>query len=934
MTLPVYESIAPPSHIATFALDAGPFVAGELAVHSFRGTEGISQLFSFEVVCRVDVDPALLEAAVLGEAATLRLAGVAGALPRVVRGIVSSVRFEGFVRTMEGGERRAYTLRVVPRLWLLKRRRCSRIFQNASVTEILAQVASGHGVRLELELVRRYPRRSYCVQHQESDYRFFSRLLAEEGLFFYFEPPASLLAERDGAAPPSGAVDAASLTEAVVICDSPASYPPIAATSLGGSPAVPFRAGSRSVASEESVLSFDEARAVRPKAVHLRDYDFRRPALALDVRARAASSTLDLAATPPTGLTLTSAVVAPIDPLAAERYEHHGEYEEPEVLKQLAETRLEQGRAGARVASGKSNCRRFVAGCRFILEDHAQPELNKEYAIVQVTHTGRITEGMDGARGRAQQVYENEFRCVPSSVSFRPKAPRRRLQQVLESAVVVGPPGEEIHTDEYGRVKVQFHWDRDGQRNENSSCWIRVLQTWAGASWGFQFIPRIGMEVLVSFLGGDEDRPFVIGAAYNATHPTPFPLPGSKTRSGIRTQSTPQGDGYNEIAFEDAKGSEVLAVQAERDLYAKIKNDHTTTVGGDQRLVVEKTQSVRVVGQREDHVEASESRAVDGARTTTIGGDDVRTIGGRNTTLVDGAMRTSVRNLNLHSRGDHVTMVDGFCSTSVGTPQNETALAYAVQGTESHDVTKSITLRSDTQIVFECGSSSLIIGPDSIAVHTKTVVVNGSDSVTLFGNGPALRLSDQIDATADTINAFTQGGVVELDKNGARLQGPQVDICTEPDGPPSITDSQASPSTKKFKWTFLDEDRAPLANKTYRLLTQGLKLQAVTDGNGKIDLDVPLEATSADVMLWCDDFPTGRTLRYAISLAPIPSSSSVGGAQARLRNLGYYFGREGDTLTPELAAALQSFQCHAGLPPTGQLDGATIAKLDDVHPSA
>jgi type VI secretion system secreted protein VgrG len=300
------------------------------------------------------------------------------------------------------------------------------------------------------------------------------------------------------------------------------------------------------------------------------------------------------------------------DASALRTYDHDRILEPTTVTQRVADQRLEELRADATTSRGASSARRLCPGFLFEVSDHTNTAHNGSFAVVEVRHDGgdpNATNLKSSARTRAEEpqlhgsfVYENTFRCIPASVPARPRRPKRRLLQVTETAVVVGPPGEEIHTDEHGRIKIQFHWDLEGKLDDKSSCWVRVMQPWAGTSWGSQFIPRVGMEVVVSFTGGDPDRPIVTGTVYNGAAPMPFKLPQDKTRSGLRTRSTPGGAGYNELSFEDAAGHEQIYLHAERDFDEVVEHDHTRTVYGhevvkvkESRLLDVKNDNVRVV---------------------------------------------------------------------------------------------------------------------------------------------------------------------------------------------------------------------------------------------------------------------------------------------------------------------------------------------------
>jgi len=592
-----------------FILTAGPFAAGRLRVLSFRGREAVSRPFRFDILIAIDdAEHHDFEPELLAQAGALTMHVPGGEL-REVHGIVAAVEARD---AFEQG-RLVYRVRLVPRLWLLGKRKTSRIFQNKTVPEIVTAVLEAARIPHRWALVEKYAARTYCVQYQESDLAFVTRLLAEEGIFYVFEHGAE---------------------ETVVFHDSAHLYAPIA-----GEPELAYRfeeGADGLVPKEHHVGRFALRRAVKHGAVLQREYDFRRPLLELRGEAKPSSA-------PPRAAAATEAL--PVEAELCRVYEHHGEDERPDVDGSSARTRLEQARRRALVTEGRSACRRLLPGARFDLVDHELEHVNRAYVVARVEHEGRVAE----VAREGEPVYANTFTCAPADVPLRPRRHEHVLQQVVETAIVVGPPGEEIHTDEHGRVKVQFPWDLDGKRNEDSSCWVRVAQAWAGAGWGSLFIPRVGMEVLVAFLGGDTDRPVIVGALYNGTNATPFALPGKKTQSGIRTRSTPGGAGANELRFEDAAGREQVYVHAQRDLEEVVRNDHARTVGGQEAIRVGRDRTMDIAG---DHV-----RQVQGNEVVSIG-----------------------KNLVMHIAGRQIIHVDGAASEDDGPPANAGRAAEAAEG--------------------------------------------------------------------------------------------------------------------------------------------------------------------------------------------------------------------------------------------------------------
>lgn len=421
---------------AVYELHAG---AHALGVVSFRGVEQVSKPYGFEIVATsVELDAGALERALLDQPARFVMAAHEGA-PRVVHGVVRRVEIEGTPEDTGGERRRVLRVWIAPRLWRLGRNKNSRIFQDKSAREIIEEILAERLVPARFVLVRDPERRPYCVQYEESDLRFITRLLAEEGISYAFDHAPIALE-----------------SEVVVFSDSAALAPPIAEP-----PRLEARDDAALGDDDRHVRRLRRQHQIRPGSALLRDFDFARPMLDLH------------------------AIEAVAEAGAAIRvYDHHGTFEAAPADAPTARVRLEQRRVRASVASGESRCRHLTAGRYFELQGSASGDLDGRYTVLRVEHEGRHPEGLRDAGAGVVEVYKNRFEAVPEGVAPRPKAPRRKVQQVLETAIVVGPEGQEIHTDAMGRVRVRFHWDRSDTRRGDTSCWIRAMQSWAGAGWG------------------------------------------------------------------------------------------------------------------------------------------------------------------------------------------------------------------------------------------------------------------------------------------------------------------------------------------------------------------------------------------------------------------------------------------------------------------
>jgi type VI secretion system secreted protein VgrG len=594
----------PAETVARFTLHPGvttdpftlalPGLSARVRVTSATGKETMNALYRFDVGVLVEADDGFARN-VMETPASLAM-HFDGVPARVVHGIVSACRATG----RDHAGRAIHTLRLVPRLARLKKRRTSRIFQDLTTREIVEQVLAISRVPNRWQLARDFPKRAYCVQYDETDYAFVARLCAADGIFFSFEHPL-----EDGA------------EEIVSFSDTADAYAPV-----DGPAELRFRApggggdGGALTAAEDHVQRFDLRHAMRSKRVLLRRFDFQKP----PIPHRDAAA---LDAAPP-----------PEDDRAAMRvYVDRGEtvYEHQQTREQAlldpirASTALEAERADAALAEGETAGRRLLPGRRFRLSDHPLAELDGEYVVVSCEHECR--EPLYAGAG--QPVYRNRFVAVPARVPFRTTRPPRTVRQSLETAIVVGPKEEEIHTDLLGRVKVQFHWDLQGQYDERSSAWLRVVQPWAGTGYGAQFLPRVGHEVLVGYVDGDADRPIVLGSLHNGVNLPPFTFPRDKTQSGIKTWTSPDGQGGHELLFEDRAGSELVSLRSNRTLALSGAEDSSLGAERDMRITAGRDRTDEVLGDAETRIDGDEERKTKGDRRTLVGGNDDEEVKGR-----------------------------------------------------------------------------------------------------------------------------------------------------------------------------------------------------------------------------------------------------------------------------------------------------------------
>jgi type VI secretion system secreted protein VgrG len=597
-----------PANLERFFFDVSS-ADEELRVVSFGATEGISQLFSVDLELVVE-DNELDFEQFIGQAGVLTVQEYDDEEPRYFYGIIS--RFE---QGDSGLHFTTYNATLVPKIWYLMHRHNCRIFQQKSVRDIVKKILDELGIagdEYRFVLQNQPPERDYCVQYRESDFDFFSRLLEEEGIFYFFE-------HQDD-------------KHILVMGDNSAAHLPIP----GESEVIFHEPHPGQVVDEPHIYSFSYTEEVLPGKVSLKDYNFKKPAL-----------------------NLKGEKTANID-TKLEIYDYPGKFDEPERGQYFAKVRLEEYQAVKKVGSGATTCSNFAAGFYFTMKKYLRRDFNKKYLITQHQLAGSQPQD-DGACGGSSS-FSSSFECSPFETPYRPdKVTSKPVVEGSQTAFVVGPSGEEIYTDEHGRIKVQFHWDREGQMNENSSCWIRVSQLWAGRSWGAMYIPRIGQEVIVDFLEGDPDRPIITGRVYHGTNKPPYPLPEEKTKSTIKSNSSLGGDGSNEIRFEDSKGNEEVYLQAEKDWNTLVKNDktqhiqhdETLTVDNDRTRTVHHDENVTIYNDRTKTVGVNHSETIGADKSIQVGANHDENIGANMSLTVKQNYTTTI------TKCDHKLIVEG-----------------------------------------------------------------------------------------------------------------------------------------------------------------------------------------------------------------------------------------------------------------------------------
>lgn len=865
-----------------FVLRVGQRTVDALPVLSWTATEACSELFQFDINVAVATDDvSALQDEILGEQAWFWLRSEH--YDRVVHGIVGSIA-TGRDSTLE---RQVVRLRLVPEAWRMQKRVNSRVFQEQTLLQIVHQLLAEHGIEHRFAVKKQqWQQRTYCVQYQESDYAFLSRLLAEEGVSFCFVQPDSTPEDVDPGRSTLLMLDDNDLAP-VVVGPSALRYHPL---SSGMPPA------------EDHLFEFTSCRTVQSSKLTFTDYDFERPLTRIESTAEAPDK-------------FRSAV-------ELEVYDHRGEYQEIDVEESFTAVKLEQEQRRRVVAEGNSACRRLAPGHRVEVAEHTSAVLNGEYLVTKTRHEA-LAVGSQQAEGPRYRV---AFECVPTSVALRPARVPPTICQVVETATVIGPADEEIHTDEYGRVRVRFHWDR-ALEGDQTSCWLRVAQAWSGVGWGFQFIPRIGMEVLVSFLGGDVDRPVIIGCMPNTTHPLPHRLPDNSATSGIRTRSTPGGEGYNELSFNDSRGAEEVTLRAEKDLVEDIVNDRQTGVGGSRRVTVSGDDTLLVLGSRAvSSAGSSREELMGDASRTVYGNIDEQVYGGESRHVTEGSHSTFGDSAIVDVDGEAALTVRGNSVVTLGSSETSEA---SIQAEGHANIGAGMTLRlvADERVELAVGQSTIVIDKDSIKLCADTIELKGRKGVAASGPGPVLTLEDAAQLVAKTVRIFAKDSRIELEED-AKLQGKRVLVNCDENEMDAASEEEEQ-ETKPFSVQLTDYDEEPYAEKHFKLSSGGKVFEGETTGDGRIDVELPENAAVAQIELWIDEFPEGKTKSYTINLlAALPPPSTSIGAKQRLKNLGYYEGTVEDTIDG-LAPALKWFQKDWELTQSGALDQRTQAALKE-----
>lgn len=647
-----------------------PLGPDKLLLRHLQGEEWVSGLFRFALELQSE-DPALDFSKIVGKSATVTFV-LADGSKRYINGIVGR-----FVQA--GGDDRFvnYHAELHPWLWLLTMSADCRIWQNQSVTDIVTGLFSELGFTDYRDATTgTYSALEYCVQYNETAFAFVSRLLESAGISYFFE-------HADG-------------KHTLVLADD--------ATAFKDCPGgATVDVGTYGNWLQQNVVTGCELEErVIPGEFALDDFGFE---------------------TPSTDLLGTSDSAKATNGSKRRIYEYPGGFTKKDPAQSLAKLRMEEREVPQKMLRGSGYCRAFFAGAKTTLAKHYRSDVNGAYVLVAVEHDA------------SEDGYSNSFVAVPSTVTLRPRRDTPRpVIAGTQTALVVGKSGEEIWTDKYGRVKVQFHWDQKGKNDENSSCWIRVAQGWAGQSWGSIFLPRIGQEVVVSFLEGDPDRPLITGSVYNALQTVPYTLPAEQTKSTVKSNSSKGGGGFNELRFEDKKDSEEIFIQAQKDMNVTVKNDQKVLVGSNKQS---------------------------GKGNQTIGVWNNRSV-----TVEQGNLSLEVK------KGNETHTIAGTRDVTVTKAETHTSKAnytLKVAGDLTIDVTGKVTIKSGKDLTIQSGANIVISATGDVAIKGKNIastasakLTNQGMSVTNKGTTSLTNQAPTVTNKADGMHTVEAGGILTV----------------------------------------------------------------------------------------------------------------------------------------------------------------------------
>ena len=747
-----------------------PLGKDALLLQGFTGHEAVSRLFSFHLDL-LSLKNSISFQDIVGQKITIRVTLFDGS-ERYFHGHVSR-----FAQSGSDARFTYYQMEVVPWLWFLTRTADCKIFQNMTIPDIIQKVFKDRGFQdFKSSLTATYEPREYCVQYRETDFNFVSRLMEQYGIFYFFQHEKS--------------------KHTLVLGDSPSVF-----QACPGQSKVRYDLATGAMDTSDVINGWQMEQELRTGKYSLTDYNFETPSTSL--------------------LSGEPTVVNVGGNSAYEIYDYPGEYLNQSQGGALTKIRMQEEEASHLVVSGSGLCRAFTSGYTFEIEEHFRSDMNGTYLLTEVQHVASVGGSYSFEGGGTGEHYSNRFSCIQAKVPFRPaRITPNPFVQGPQTALVVGKSGEEIWVDKYGRIKVQFYWDRVGKKNENSSCWIRVSQPWAGKNWGAMWIPRITQEVIVSFLEGDPDRPIITGRVYNADNMPPYTLPDEQTKSTFKSYSSKGGGGFNEFRFEDKKGDEQIFMHAEKNLDIRVKNNEYETVTKDLHLIVEQ--------DRFEHVKNDHHETIDRDYVQSLGRDHHLKVSGKQAIAVDGTQSLKVT-------GDVAEQFNGNHSEHVS------QALYLKAG-------MTVVIEAPMGITLKCGGNSVVVDPVGVTL-TSSAIITIMGSLVNINSGPGSPAGTGTPCSlvpptspkaAEEADKADPGEMAQL--KAEQIQSQQGKYGSTPITPFNPSKQAASGEEKKPHWIeikLVDTEGNPVPGEKYKItLPDGSTVaEGTLDGKGFARVD-------------------------------------------------------------------------------------------------
>jgi type VI secretion system secreted protein VgrG len=717
-----------------------------LLLQGFTGREGISQLFKFDLDLLSDQN-SIDFTTIIGQQVTIRVLLSDGSSERYFNGYVSR-----FAQSGADSRFTHYQMEVVPWLWFLTRIADCRIFQNMTIPDIIQKVFQSRGYSdFKLTLAASYEPREYCVQYRESDFNFVSRLMEQYGIFYYFE-------HDDG-------------KHTMVLGDSPSVH-----QDCPEQAAAHYNQTTGDLDSEDVITAWHMEQELRTGKYSHTDYNFETPSTSL--------------------MSNEPTVVEVGGNTKFEIYDYPGDHLNTSQGGTLAKIRMQEEEASHVVVSGSSVCRAFTSGSKFELKEHYRDDMNATYILTEVQHVATVGS-YSQADSDSPAHYSNHFTCIPASVPFRPpRLTPKPFVQGPQTALVVGKSGEEIWVDKHGRIKVQFYWDRQGKKDENSSCWVRVSQPWAGGNWGAMWIPRMGQEVIVSFEEGDPDRPLITGRVYNAEQMPPYTLPDHHTVSTFMSRSSKGGGGsnYNEIRFEDKQGSEQIFINAERDMDHRVEVDSREFIGNNRHLNVGANQTENIGADKHLTIASNHVESIGKNMSLTVGTDLMESIGNDQHLNVGNNLQENIgKDVHINIGANQIENIGTDLHLNIGSNRVENVgsnldLNVGSNRTEQIGSNQSLQVGSNSDEMI--GQNYALTAGQNISIEgAMNVVIQAGMQISLVGPGGFI--------TIGPAGVAIQGTMVMINSGGAAGSGTSASTkapkSPENPKPPKAPENPKSP---------------------------------------------------------------------------------------------------------------------------------------------